>query len=81
MRKLAIITFAALSIAGSAHAMDNSEGEGSYYGGGYGRNSGLQNSQGAASYYYGGGNRSAPSYAVPADPAGGCRFHPSQYGC
>jgi hypothetical protein len=70
MRKLAIISIAALSIAGSAHALDNSQSEGSYYGGGYDARSGLENSKGAASYYYGGGNQQAPSPSAPW-PSGG----------
>jgi hypothetical protein len=46
----------ALLFGAPAYAMDNSQGEGNYYGGGYGSSSGLQNSQGAATYDYGGGN-------------------------
>ena len=75
MRKLLITLIAIGSISGSAFAMDNSQGEGSYYGGSYESRSGLQNSQGAAGHYYGGGsNQSPPTYGVPEHPAGGsCR--------
>jgi hypothetical protein len=70
MRKLSIILIAAASISGSVFAMDNSQGEGSYYGGGYGANSGLKNSQGAATYYRGGGEQRYEGYGVPDHPAG-----------
>jgi hypothetical protein len=58
MKKLLILGFLFSSPA-SSYAIDNSQGEGSYYGGygAYGSSSGQQNSQGAATYYYyGGGN-------------------------
>lgn len=72
MKKLLIISIVAVSISGHVYAGNsdfntNPYGEGNYYGGGYGSNSGLQNSHGA---YGGGSNQQAPYYGVPDHPAG-----------
>ena len=54
MRKIALaLPFMILGSPVMAQGYGNSQGEGSYYGGGP---HGYETSQGAASYYYGGGN-------------------------